>query len=319
MNGKYIIGIDLGGTKISGAVSTFDGKIIYKKSIDTLSSQGPEIVTGRILGHIKHLIEYVKADKDEISGIGIASPGPLNIEEGIIVETPNLPFRNYPLIKTVERETGIKAYLENDANAAALGELWFGAGRGSKNFIYMTVSTGIGGGIVINGDIYHGHTGNAGEFGHMTVEPHGPRCNCGNYGCLEVMSSGTAIARIANERLKAGENSMLRDCEKVTSKEVFEYASKGDKLSCEIVDYTMNYLGIGTANLVNAFDPELIIIGGGVSKAGDALFSRVKNVVSKRCFEIMAKSVKIIPPGLSTDAGLVGALAVIMSKYKSAD
>lgn len=316
MEGKYIVGIDLGGTKISGAISTIDGKIIYKKSIDTLSAEGPEKVVGRIVGHVNHLLEFANAQKDEVLGIGIASPGPLNIDEGVIVETPNLPFRNYPLTKTVEKETGIKTFIENDANAAALGELWFGAGKGVKNFIYITVSTGIGGGIVINGDIYHGYTGNAGELGHMTVEPNGPRCNCGNYGCLEVMTSGTAIARIANEKLMRNTDSMLKNFEKVTSKEVFECATKGDELSMEIVNYTTNYLGIGVANLVNTFDPELIIIGGGVSKAGNILFDRVRRIVSERCFAMMANAVKIIPAGLSTDAGVIGALAIIMSKYK---
>ena len=286
MDKKYIIGIDLGGTKISGAVSDRNGNVLYKKSIETLAQEGSENVKNRIIHLVGHILTQIKSDKDEVFGIGIASPGPLDVNEGMIIETPSLPFKKYKLTKAVEDGTGIRAFIDNDANAAALGELWFGAGKGVKNLIYMTVSTGIGGGIVINGDLYRGKTGNAGELGHVTVEPSGPRCNCGNYGCLEVMASGTAIARIARERMK-DTKSMLSSYQNVTSKEVFECAKKGDKLSMEVVDYTTNYLGIGVANLVNIFDPEMFIIGGGVSKAGDILFDKVRKVVSKRSINIM--------------------------------
>lgn len=317
MEKKYIVGIDLGGTKISGAISDSDGNVIYMKNIDTLAAEGSESVVQRIVGLVNHLTEHVNAKAQEVYGIGIASPGPLNVKKGTIIETPNLPFRNFPLVAAVEKGTGIKTFIDNDANAAALGELWFGAGKGLKDLIYITVSTGVGGGIVVNGDLYRGKTGNAGELGHMTVEPSGPKCNCGNYGCLEVMSSGTAIARVARERLKDCKDSLLTSCEKVTSKEVFEYAAKGDRLAMEVVDYTINYLGIGVASLVNIFDPEMVIIGGGVSKAGSLLFDKVKKVVHERCFDVMASSVKIVPAGLGTNAGVIGALAIITSKLGS--
>lgn len=314
MEKKYIVGIDLGGTKISGAISDSDGNVIYMKNIDTLAAEGSESVAQRIVWLVSNLMEHVHAEAREVYGIGIASPGPLNVKEGTIIETPNLPFRNFPLVAAVEKGTGIKAFIDNDANAAALGELWFGAGKGLKDLIYITVSTGIGGGIVVNGDLYRGKTGNAGELGHMTVEPSGPKCNCGNFGCLEVMSSGTAIARVARERLLGCKDSLLSGCEKLTSKEVFECAAKGDSLAMEVVDYTVNYLGIGVASLVNIFDPEMVIIGGGVSKAGSILFDKVKKVVHERCFDVMASSVKIVPAGLGTDAGVIGALAIITSK-----
>lgn len=314
MSKKYLIGIDLGGTKISGAISDLNGKVVYKKTVDTLTIEGPVKVAERITSLIKYIIGHINALSDEVAGIGIASPGPLDIEKGIIIKTANLPFKDYPLIEFIESGTGIKGYLENDANAAALGELQFGAGKGFRNFIYITVSTGIGGGIVINGDIYHGNTGNAGEFGHTTINPDGEKCNCGNYGCWETTSSGTAIARIANERLKNDMSSILHGFEKVTSKEVFESAALGDKLSAEVIDYCTGFLGIGVANLVNIFDPELVIIGGGVAKAGNILFERVKKEISKRCLRTMADSVKIVPAALGTDAGVYGALAVAMSK-----
>lgn len=319
MEKKYIVGIDLGGTKISGAVSDKSGKVLYAKTIDTLASEGTDNVVNRITWLINHVLGEFNINKEDVFGIGIASPGPLNSDEGIIIETPNLPFKNFPLKNAVEGAVGIKTFIDNDANAAALGEFLFGAGKGMENLIYITVSTGIGGGIIINKKLYRGKTGNAGEIGHMTVEPHGPRCNCGNYGCLEVMASGTAIARIARERLNNIENlkneeSLLSAFENITPREVFECALKGDKLALEVVDYTSNYLGIGLASLINIFDPEMIIIGGGVSKVGDILFDRLRKVALERSFEIMSSTVKIVPASLGTDAGLIGALAIISSK-----
>lgn len=319
MEKNYIVGIDLGGTKISGAISNKGGEILYRKIIDTLASEGADKVLERIVWLINHMITELNINKKDVVGVGIASPGPLNSVEGIIIETPNLPFNNFPLKSTVEKETGIKVFIENDANAAALGEFLYGAGKGAVNLIYVTVSTGIGGGIIIDKKLYSGKTGNAGEIGHTTVEPNGPRCNCGNYGCLEVMSSGTAIARIAKERLADNEKSnkeksLLSTFENITSREVFECALKGDKLALEVVDYTLNYLGIGLANLINIFDPEMIIIGGGVSKVGDMLFDRIKKIAVERSFKVMSDTVKILPASLGTDAGVVGALAIISSR-----
>lgn len=273
----------------------------------------------RIIWLINHMISENNINNEDVIGIGIASPGPLNSEEGVIIETPNLPFKKFPLKSTVENATGIKTFIDNDANAAALGEFLFGAGKGVENLIYITVSTGIGGGIIINKKLYRGKTGNAGELGHMTVEPQGPRCNCGNYGCLEAMASGTAIARVARERLQHfeklnDEKSLLLSYDNITAKEVFECASKGDKLSLEVVDYTSNYLGIGIASFINIFDPEMIVIGGGVSKVGDILFDRLRKIALERSFNVMSSTVKIVPASLGTDAGIVGAIAIISER-----
>jgi ROK family protein (putative glucokinase) len=317
---KYIIGIDLGGTKISGAISNEYGKILHEITVQTLAKEGADAVVGRIKGVIRELMDHQRAVSEEIIGVGIGSPGPLDAKKGIIVNAANLPgFVNLPLVDLIEKEFKVKAYIENDANAAALGELWFGAGRGCKNFVFITVSTGVGSGIIINGDIYQGNTSNAGEVGHMTLEPEGPRCNCGNYGCLEALASGPAIERIANERLAKCGDSMLNNYKKVTSKEVFEAAAKGDKLANEVVSYCMNYLGIGMANVVSLLDPEKIIIGGGVSKAGAVVFDTIRNVIDKRCFKIMAQGVKVVPAELGTDAGVVGAIGIVLSKMKKLD
>jgi glucokinase len=259
----------------------------------------------------------MNASKEEILGIGIVSPGSVDSKNGKLLEASNLPgFKDTPVSKIMEEEFNIKTFFDNDANAAALGELWFGAGKDCDNFVYITVSTGIGGGIVINRNIYSGNTNNAGEIGHTTVEPNGPKCNCGNRGCLEVMASGTAIARIAKERLKTGEKSILSQYEVITSKEVFEAAAAKDRLAEGVIDYCMEYLGIGVANIVNTLDPEKIIIGGGVSKVGAVVFDWVRKVIDERAFKLPAKTIKIVPAGLGADAGVIGAVGIVLSNIK---
>ena len=194
----------------------------------------------------------------------------------------------------------------------------FGAGKGKQNIVYFTVSTGVGGGAVLNGQAYRGNTSNALEIGHMTVNAHGPRCNCGNIGCLEAIASGTAIGKKGREAVLTKVETSLRNYQEITSYEVFVEAKKGDEVAKEIVDNAMNYLGIGVANAISIFDPEMVIIGGGVSKVGDILFDTVKKVVNKRCFKSMAEACEIVPAGLGVDAGVVGAvaLAILESKNK---
>lgn len=317
MNKKYIIGIDLGGTKISGAISDADGNILNDITVETASYEGVEPVIFRIKGIVSHLLKVTGINREDVYGIGIGSPGPLDSKKGIIANAVNIKgFIDIPIVSILENEFNIKTYLDNDANAAALGELWFGAGKGCKNFIYITVSTGIGSGIVIDGDIYSGTTGNAGELGHTTVDINGVKCNCGNYGCLETISSGTAIGRIARERLSKGEESMLREYSAVTSKEVFECAAKGDRMASEVIDYSIGHLGIAIANVVAIFDPEKVIIGGGVSKAGEVVFKKIREVVRTRCFKTMADTVQIVPAGLGTNAGVAGAIGIVLSKIR---
>jgi glucokinase len=315
---KYIVGIDLGGTKITGAISDIEGRVLYSTTVMTLAHEGCEPVVGRIKGVIRSLLDHEGIKSCEVRGIGIGSPGPLNSRDGVILGAYNIPgFVNLPIVSLIEDEFKVCTFLENDANAAAIGELWFGAGRGCRNFVYVTVSTGIGGGIIIDGDIYTGNTSNAGEIGHITMDPEGPLCTCGNTGCLEAFSSGTAIGRIANERLAANGDSILKEYDKVTSIEVFEAASKGDRLAGEVIDYCMGYLGVGIASIVNFLDPEVVIIGGGVSKAGPAVFDRVRRIVEERCLKAIGQKVKIVPAGLGTDAGVVGAIGIVITKIRN--
>lgn len=315
---KYVVGVDLGGTKISTAISSLDGEILKQTVVPTKAEEGEQAVLDRIIGTISEVLVGADISKDQVEAIGIGSPGPLDAKKGVIITTPNLPFNNCNVVDPIKDKFGIPVYLDNDANVAAIGEYMFGAGRGCKNIVYFTVSTGVGGGAVLNGQAYRGNTSNALEIGHMTVDANGPRCNCGNIGCLEAISSGTAIGKKGREAASTNVETSLKNYENITSYEVFQEAKKGDVVAKEIVDNAMNYLGIGVANAVAIFDPEMVIIGGGVSKVGDILFDTVRNVVNKRCFKSMAEACKIVPAGLGTDAGVVGAvaLAILESKNK---
>lgn len=307
---KYVIGVDLGGTKISTAISTIEGNILANVVLPTKAEEGETAVLGRIVQSIDEVIVGSSTSIDEIEAIGIGSPGPLDAKKGIIITTPNLPFKDYNLVQPLKEKYNIPVYLDNDANAAAIGEYMFGAGKGKDNIVYFTVSTGVGGGAVLDGKVYRGHTSNALEIGHTTVDPNGPRCNCGNLGCLEAISSGTAIARKGKEAVSTNVETSLKKYDTVTSYEVFKEAEAGDEVAKDIIDNALTYLGIGVANAIATFDPEMIIIGGGVSKAGDIVFNTVKKVVNKRCFKSMAESCEIVPAGLGSDAGVVGAVAL---------
>ncbi|MGG7179441.1 ROK family protein [Clostridium paraputrificum] len=307
---RYVIGVDLGGTKISTALSTKEGKILKNIVVPTKSEEGEVAVLNRIINTIETVLDESNVNIDEVEAIGIGSPGPLDAINGIIVTTPNLPFENYNLVQPLKERFNTPVYLDNDANVAAIGEYMFGAGKGKRNIVYFTVSTGVGGGAILEGNIYRGSTSNALEIGHTTVDPNGPRCNCGNIGCLEAMSSGTAIGKRGKEAVSTNVETSLKKYEDVTSFEVFKEAANGDEVSKDIIDSALTYLGIGIANAIAIFDPQVVIIGGGVSKAGDIVFDKVKEVVKKRCFKAMAEACEIVPAGLGTDAGVVGAVAL---------
>ncbi len=309
---KYVIGVDLGGTKISTALADLEGNVLAQSIIPTNAHEGEERVLERIIKSIQSVINEGDASIEDINGIGIGSPGPLDSKKGVIITTPNLPFTNFNLVKPLKDKFNVPVFLDNDANVAAIGEYMLGAGKGKKNMVYFTVSTGVGGGAIIDGNICRGNTSNALEIGHMTVAPFGPRCNCGNIGCLEAVSSGTAIGKRGQEAVRSKVETSLKNYDNITSYEVFKEAEKGDEVSKEIIDEALNYLGIGVANAISIFDPEMIVIGGGVSKAGNIVFDKVREVVNKRCFKSMSENCTIVPAGLGTDAGVIGAVALAL-------
>ena len=309
---KYVVGVDLGGTKISTALADCEGNVLAQSIIPTNAHEGEERVLERIIKSIQSVISEGDCGCDDIVAIGIGSPGPLDSQKGIIIKTPNLPFTNFNLVRPLEEKFKVPVFLDNDANVAAIGEYMLGAGRGKRNMVYFTVSTGVGGGAILDGNIYRGNTSNALEIGHMTVAPFGPRCGCGNIGCLEAVASGTAIGKRGREAVLSKVDTSLKEFENVTSYEVFKEAEKGDAVAKDIIEEALNYLGIGIANAIAIFDPEMVVIGGGVSKAGDIVFERVRQVVNKRCFKSMADACTIVPAGLGTDAGVIGAVALAL-------
>lgn len=308
---KYVIGLDIGGTKINCVLADLEGNILKHRLMPTDANKGEEFVLNNIIKDIS----YVQHDKpiETIKAIGIGIAGVLDIKNGIVIESPNLPFKNFSLVNKLKEKFNTDVYIENDGNVAAIGEYTKGSGVGTNNMLYVTVSTGIGGGAVLNGKLYKGN-GNAFEIGHMTIKPNGEKCKCGNYGCLEVLTSGTTIGNIGKKYVANRWNTALVKYDTITAREVFEEASNGDAVSQMIINESMNYLGIGIANLVNIFNPDMIIIGGGVSQAGDIVFDRVREVVDQRCFKSVTEHCKIVPASLGSDAGVIGAVMLVLNE-----
>lgn len=310
----FVIGIDLGGTKISCALAKTDGEIIERYKTPTEADKGEIQIVENIKTAVEMLLKNAEVSIEDIITIGIGAPGPLDAEKGIILEPANLPFDNFDIITPLKNHFDKPIYLENDANVAALGEWMFGSGINSKHMIYITVSTGIGGGAILNGKLYHGRTSNALEIGHTTVDPFGMvRCGCGNTGCLEAHASGTAIAKKAKAAAKSNAATSLKKHSIITAAEVFEEAEAGDRIAKEIRDEAFNYLGIGVSNIINTFDPEIVVIGGGVAQVGEVLFKAVKKVVDNRGLKTMTQGCSIVPAKLGTEAGVAGAVALAIT------
>jgi glucokinase len=315
-----VVAVDLGGTKIVAALIDAGGTIVDRERVETMANQGPEAVIDRMLGAIDVVLDRNRVATHGIGGICVGAPGPVDMARGILSTPPNLPgWYTVPLRAIVHDHYGLDSYLINDAKAAALGEHRFGAGQGIANMIYITVSTGIGGGIIANGRLYVGRSGGAGEVGHMTIDVNGPRCACGNTGCWEALASGTAMAKEAIRRLASGEKSSLTEMvgdgtHQVTPVEIAEAARNGDGLALSVVGWTARYLGVGLANLVNIFNPEMIIVGGGLSKIGDLLLQPAVKVVGERAFKLLSEAVSIVPSPLGDDAGVLGAAAFALKK-----
>lgn len=306
MNNRYVIGIDLGGTKISGIVADKKGQILKKIVIRTLAYEGENEVLNRIYGLIDSLLVESNIGIEVIDYIGICSAGRIDVKMGIIKYAANLPFRNFNLVDKVSSKYGVKIYLENDANAAAIGEYMLGAGKGYDSIIYITLSTGIGSGAILNGRLYRGKTYNALEVGHITMVNEGPLCKCGNRGCSQTLASGTAIGAIAHEKLEKGERSSLEQYEDFGAYEVFLEARNNDNLAMSVVEEGLEHLGILISNIATIFDPDMIIIGGGIAKQGKIIFDRLKKSIKDRCCSEVAENCKIVEATLGEDSGVLG-------------
>ena len=313
---KNRIGIDVGGTNVKIALVDDKGSILYSNSVPTRAEMGYEYTVNNIKQAIRDLMSETKVTN--IEGIGFDFPGQIDYKNGIVRLAPNIPgWVNIPIAKIIEDEFKIPTRIDNDVHCAALGELNFGAGKGCENFICMTVGTGIGSGIVINGKLVRGASNAAGELGHIKLQMHeGPLCGCGDHGCLEAFASGPSIVAMAEEYILGGKSTKFRELAsggEITPFIVAEAAKQGDPVARRIFVRIGEYIGFGLSSVVNLLNPEKIIIGGGVADAGDILLDPIKETIKKRAMVVAGSAVEIVPAKLGNTAGVIGASLLIES------
>jgi glucokinase len=316
--GRYVIGGDLGGTRFRVVLADEAGRFVARGNCLTEAYRGRDAVIERLKATIR---EVLVAAPRPPEAIALSAPGPLDPWKGIIHQAPNLPgWDNIPVKDIFEQEFGIPFLLGHDANVAALAEFRYGAGRGTQDMIYITVSTGIGGGIIHQGRMLLGHGGGAGEVGHMTLEIDGPLCGCGNRGCLEALASGPAIRRQAADRVRAGEASSISaraggDLDKVSTEIVVEAARDGDALAIDVMRRAGLALGTGLANLMHIIDPEIIVLGGGVTHAGELLFAPMREAIECHAMPVYRQRTRVVTAELGDDVGLYGAVALALDGH----
>jgi glucokinase len=316
---RLIVGVDLGGTNIVVGTVPEDGSALYGRvSEPTPVADGPEAVARCMVELVERSLHETRRTLGQrqldVAGVGVGAPGPIDTTSGVVLLAPNLGWQNMPLRQRIAAATGLDATLDNDANCATFGEWWRGAARDGRTVIGLTIGTGIGGGIVLDGRIYHGASDVAAEFGHTTIDATGRRCACGNYGCLEAYASGPNIAKRAIEELESGRPSSIpgrvgHDLQRVTAQTVYAAASAGDELALEVVRDTAKFLGVGIANFVNILNPDVVVITGGVTQAGDRLFAPLRLEVARRAFKPAVDACRIVPGMLPGTAGVFGAVA----------
>ena len=318
----FVVGVDLGGTQVRAVLTDEEGTPLKRVSTLTLAHEGPHKVMARVQDCIRQVLEGIQPST--VLGIGIGAPGTVNPWTGVLTNTTNIPgLDNWPLRDHLTQQFHAPVFVGNDAKLAALGEHRFGAGKEASSLIYLTISTGIGGGVIDGGRLLLGAHGWATELGHTIVEPHGPRCACGNIGCLEALAAGPAIARHALELLQSGRASLLTSMvegklDRITAKEVADAARAGDRLAVQVMERAAFYLGIGMVTFIHAFDPQLIIVGGGVSKAGDLLFAPVRRIIAERAMTEEWRHTPLVPAVLGDDVGLLGAVALVLTETAAA-
>lgn len=313
----YVVGVDLGGTKVVSAVYDSDYEKLASKKEKTLGHESPDEIVSRLLGTISRAMEKAGVKADQLAGIGIGSPGPLDIETGTILDTPNLNLKNFCLKACVEKEFGCPVIVDNDVNVGTYGEYRFGAGRGCRHIVGIFPGTGIGGGLVLEGKLFHGATGAAGEIGHMIIQAEGPRCGCGQYGCLEALASRTAVAKDVVAIAASGDaptilDSAGTDLKKVKSKALLKSVEAGETAVSDVLRRSAEFLGMGMANCVNLLSPEVIVIGGGlVEKLGTQYVDWAAESMRRHAMPFLVENVRVAAAELGDDAGLLGAACLM--------
>ncbi len=320
-NGTPVLAVDIGGTKIMTAIISAEGKMLASDVCPTLAAGGVSAVIERLFSAIDSFLNRNSLQPSQLSSISIACAGGIDTGRGMVVTpSPNMPgWTDIPLVEKTQEKFKVDAFLLNDASAAAIGEHRYGAGRGVNNLVLFTLGTGIGGGVIADGELYLGAAGAAAEIGHMTIDAGGPECGCGNTGCLEVLASGTAMTKDAVSRVKKGEETSLLDMvngdvNKITAETVATAARNGDALAVAVLKRAGYYLGIGMVNVVNIFNPEMIVLGGGMAELGNLFIGQGRRMVAERAFPVSAGTVKIVTAQLGNEAGVYGAAAYALGQ-----
>lgn len=320
---RHVLGIDLGGTGVKTALVSENKEILAQDTRPTEAAKGQDAVIDNMVASAESVIEASGVKRKLVVAAGIGAPGPLNSDTGVVYSPPNLPgWKDVPLAGILSERLGIPCYLENDANAACYGEYWMGAGQGAENMCLLTLGTGVGGGIVTFGELLRGQDGTAGEVGHIKVQRGGRQCGCGSKGCLEAYGSVTGMVRTAIEGLENGAESSVRDAcggdlNSVTGKMISDAAQEGDPFALSVIEETATWLGLGIASLINLFNPEKIVLCGGMIAAGDALFEPIRRVATKNSFDVPASRVEIVPGALGADSGVLGCAGVALERFTS--
>ncbi|WP_017767300.1 ROK family glucokinase [Streptococcus agalactiae] len=314
---KKLLGIDLGGTTIKFGILTLEGEVQEKWAIETNTLENGRHIVSDIVESLKHRLSLYGLTKDDFLGIGMGSPGAVDRTSKTVTGAFNLNWADAQEVGSViEKEVGIPFFIDNDANVAALGERWVGAGANNPDVVFVTLGTGVGGGVIADGNLIHGVAGAGGEIGHMIVDPeNGFTCTCGNKGCLETVASATGVVRVARQLAEQYEGSSaikaaIDNGDTVTSKDIFIAAEDGDKFANSVVERVSRYLGLAAANISNILNPDSVVIGGGVSAAGEFLRSRVEKYFVTFAFPQVKKSTKIKIAELGNDAGIIGAASL---------
>jgi glucokinase len=310
MSKEYYVGLDIGGTSAKVGLVDREGNIIEKSNVEVIKNTDWKTVVDKF---IEPIIEWKK--KYTIKAIGIVAPNFYNHKDGLFYNCINIPvLSEVPFVKYISDKLGIKSFADNDATAAAVGELLFGSGKNYKDFMLVTLGTGVGGGLILNERIYRGFNGFAGEFGHMVIVPEGRECNCGNRGCIEVYASATAMIKSIQSGIKKGFITNYDKSEKITAQLIFEKAKNGDVYSLEVVNNAAKYLGIALGSVINLLNLEAIIIGGGVASSGDFFINKIKFYTEQIAWKLFTKDLKIIPAQLLNDAGIIGAASLAIEE-----
>ncbi len=324
MNKQYFVGIDLGGTNIKFGIVSERGKVLQKAVLSAQANLGRKAILSNMNKAVEESLAFARRKKLKIGGIGVGSPGTVNLDTGKIEGScPNLPqMVGVNLKKSLSKNFKFPIYVDNDANVMALAESKFGAAKGYKDALCLTLGTGIGGGIILDGKLFHGSNFAGAEFGHMTICYSGRKCNCGGIGCLEMYASAPAMVKDAKWLLRRNRESIIRkliqeDASKLTTEVIFKAEKKGDVLASDVINQACAYLGAGIASAVNLLNPQVVVIGGGVSEGGQSFIHRIEKEVKRRAFPSATKNLKVVKAKLGNDAGFIGAAMLAESRGNS--